>query len=125
MLVDACCYWADPHERPSILGCTRLHTVHGCVCIARDLLWGPGGADGTQQREMRARSRAQEEGEARRERRETGRGSAAPDVQLLHRREAHQTGGEGGGAVRTDVIITAGERDRRSTKEEAGRNDVM
>jgi hypothetical protein len=106
-------------------GCTRMITVHGCVCIARELLWGPGGADGTQQREMRARSRAHEEGEARRERRETGRGSAAPHVQLLHRREARQTGGEGGGAVGADAIPTAGERDRRSTMEEAGRGVDM
>jgi hypothetical protein len=51
-----------------------------------------------------------------RERRGRGEGSAAPDVERLHRREARQTGGERGGAVRTDAVRTAGERERGSIK---------
>jgi hypothetical protein len=51
--------------------------------------------------------------EAERERgRWEGRGSAAPDVERLHRREARQTGREGSGAVGTYVISTAGEREQ-------------
>jgi hypothetical protein len=34
---------------------------------------------------------------------------AAPDVQRMHRCEGRQTGGEGGGADRTDAIRTARE----------------
>jgi hypothetical protein len=47
------------------------------------------------------------------------RESAAPDAELLHRREAHKTGREGGSAVGADVIRTAGERKRGSTSEGA------
>jgi hypothetical protein len=39
-----------------------------------------------------------------------GEGSAAPDVERLHRREARQTGGERGGAAGADAVRTARER---------------
>jgi hypothetical protein len=42
---------------------------------------------------------------------EEGRGPAAPDVERLHGREARKTGREGGGAVGSDVVPTAGERE--------------
>jgi hypothetical protein len=46
-----------------------------------------------------------------------GRGSVAPDVERLHRREAHQTGGERGGAAGADAIRTAGEQEREGAEE--------
>jgi hypothetical protein len=42
---------------------------------------------------------------------EEGRGPAAPDVERLHGREARKTGRKGGGAVGSDVVLTAGERE--------------
>jgi hypothetical protein len=45
-------------------------------------------------------------------------GSAAPDVQRLHPRQASQTGGEGGGSVGANVIRTAKERERGGRREE-------
>jgi hypothetical protein len=44
------------------------------------------------------------------------RREAAPEFQRLHRREARQTSGEGGGAVGADAIRTAGERERRGRR---------
>jgi hypothetical protein len=38
------------------------------------------------------------------------RGSVAPEIQRLHRREARQTGGEGGGTVSSNVVLTEGEQ---------------